>query len=147
MLKIQLFYKLKKALTSTPILALPDFTKVFVMETDASTQGIGAVLSQEGHPLAFFSKKLSLRMSQASTYVRELYAITQAVARWRHYLLGKRFIIKTDHKSLKESMSQVVNRCLEQYLRVFTPETPKHGILICHGLSCVITQLITVLLE
>ena len=97
------------ALASTPILALPDFNKVFVVEIDASTQGIGAVLSQEGYPLVFFSKKLSPRMSKASTYVKELYAIAQAVARWRHYLLGKRFIIKIDHKSLKELVSQVVH--------------------------------------
>nr|KYP36929.1 Retrovirus-related Pol polyprotein from transposon 17.6 [Cajanus cajan] len=102
------FKILKQALTSTPILALPNFSLPFEVETDASTKGIGAVLTQQGHPLAFFSKKLSHRMSNASTYVRELYAITQVVARWRHYLVGKKFIIKTDHKSLKELMSQVI---------------------------------------
>ena len=75
------FETLKHALTSTPILALPNFSTPFEIETDASTRGIGAILSQNGHPLAFFSKKLSPRMTQASTYVRELYAITQAVAR------------------------------------------------------------------
>ena len=109
------FTQLKKALTSTPILALPNFNKVFMVEIDASTQGIGAVLSQDSHPLAFFSKKLSLRMSRASTYVRELYAITQAMARWRHYLLGKKFISKTDHKSMKDLMSQVIHTPEQQY--------------------------------
>ena len=54
-------------------------------------------------------------MSKASTYVRELYAFTQVVARWRHYLLGKHFIIQTYHKSLKELMSQVVHTLEQQY--------------------------------
>ena len=68
--------QLKHALTTTPILALTDFSQPFVMEKNATTQGIGAMLSQHGHPLAYFSKKLSPQMSKASTYVRELYAIT-----------------------------------------------------------------------
>lgn len=102
------FKLLNQALTSTPILALPNFLLSFEVETDASTTGIGAVLTQQGHPLAFFSKKLSRRMSNASSYARELYAITQDVARWQHYLLGRKFTIKIDHKSLKELMSQVI---------------------------------------
>ena len=65
-------------------------------------------LSQKEHPLAYFSKKLSPKMANASAYVRKLYAITQAVAKWRHYLLGKLFLIKTDQQSLKELMSQTV---------------------------------------
>ena len=76
------FKLLNQALTSTPILALPNFLLSFEVETDASTTGIGAVLTQQGRPLAFFIKKLSHCMSNASTYVHELYAITQAVARW-----------------------------------------------------------------
>ena len=96
-------------------MALPNFSQTFVVESDASNIGVGAVLSQKGHPLAYFSKKLTPKMSLASAYVRELYAITQAVARWRHYLLGKRFLIKTDQKSLKELMSQVIQTPEQQY--------------------------------
>ena len=109
------FQQLKDASTTIPTLALPDFTQQFTVESNASTYGIRAILSQEGHPLAYFSKKLSSRMSKASTYVRELYAITQVVARWRHYLLGNKFVIKTYHKSLKELMAQVIQTLEQQY--------------------------------
>ncbi|XP_072074188.1 uncharacterized mitochondrial protein AtMg00860-like [Arachis hypogaea] len=94
------FETLKKALTHTPVLTLPDFSLPFTVETDASAHGIGAVLSQQGHPIAYFSKKLNSRLKMASAYVRELYAITQAVAKWWHYLLGRRFCINTDHQGL-----------------------------------------------
>ena len=102
-------------MTNTPVLALPNFGRPFTVETDASHMGIGAVLTQDGHPIAYFSKKLGKRMAVASAYVRELFAITQAVAKWRHYLLGQKFIIKTDHQSLKELMTQVILTPEQQY--------------------------------
>ncbi|MCI38194.1 hypothetical protein A2U01_0059422, partial [Trifolium medium] len=68
---------------------------------------MGAVLSQQGHPIAFFSKPFCPKMQRASTYVRELFAITSAVKKWRQYLLGHQFTILTDHHILKELMSQV----------------------------------------
>lgn len=54
-------------------------------------------------------------MAVASAYVRELYAITQSVQKWRHYLLGRRFVIKTDHRSLRELMSQVIQTQEQQF--------------------------------
>ena len=102
------FYALKKKMTEAPVLSMPDFNLPFELETDASNYAIGAVLLQQNHPIAFFSKKLSPQMCSASTYVRELFAIIEAVAKWRHYLLGRQFIIKTDHRNLKHLMDQVI---------------------------------------
>ncbi|WVZ16991.1 hypothetical protein V8G54_009973 [Vigna mungo] len=96
------FIQLKEALTTTPVLALPNFSAPFVLETDASSLGVGAVLSQGNHPIAYFSKKLSTRMQKQSAYTREFYATTEALAKFRNYLLGHKFIIKIDQKSLKE---------------------------------------------
>ncbi|XP_042045728.1 uncharacterized protein LOC121792000 [Salvia splendens] len=104
----QSFCELKTAMTSAPVLRLPDFSRQFCVETDACDFGVGAVLLQDNHPLAFFSKKLGPRRRVASTYHKELYAIVEAVQKWRQYLLGREFIIRTDQKSLKELLQQVV---------------------------------------
>ena len=97
----QAFQALKTALMSTTVLALPDFGKPFTVETDASSYGIGAVLQQEKHPIAFISRKLGPRWQKLSVYDKELLAIVFAVQKWEQYLMGRPFVIKTDQKSLK----------------------------------------------
>ena len=87
------FDHLIKVLFELPMLYLPDFTKDFMIETYASKTGIGGVLMQGGRPFAYFSKKLGPKMQLASTYVRELFALTEAMAKGRQYLLGRPFII------------------------------------------------------
>ena len=95
-------------MNNSPVLALPDFTKPFVVETGASDSGMGTVLSQGRHLIAFFSKQFCPKLLSSFTYVRELAAITTAVKKWRQYLLGHHFEILTDHRSLKELMNQAV---------------------------------------
>jgi hypothetical protein len=94
------FDQLKQAMSTTPVLALPDFSEVFEIETDACDTGIGAVLSQKGHPIAFYSKALSVATRKLSIYEKEFLAVLMAVDRWRCYLQRGLFIIRTDHKSL-----------------------------------------------
>nr|KYP55632.1 Transposon Ty3-I Gag-Pol polyprotein [Cajanus cajan] len=100
------FNALKTAITSAPVLALPNFDSVFAVQTDASGTGMGAVLSQQGHPIAFFSKQFCPKLRNSSAYIRELCAITSAVQKWRQYLLGRHFIIYTNQQSIKDLLSQ-----------------------------------------
>ena len=94
------FQALKQALISAPVLALPDFSKEFFIETDASNKGIGAVLVQDGHPLAYVSRALGPKNQTLSVYEKEYLAILLAIQQWRSYLQIKEFTILTDQKSL-----------------------------------------------
>lgn len=91
---------LKQQLTSAPVLALPNFDVKFPIETDANEKGIGAILQQRGHPIAFVSKALCPRYQGLSTYEKEYLAIIVALDQWRTYLQHAEFEIWTDQKSL-----------------------------------------------
>lgn len=107
------FESLKLALSSAPVLALPDHTKPFTIETDASAKGLGAVLMQEKHPIAFISKALSPKQQTLSVYEKELLAILMAVKQWHYYLIIGRFTIRTDQQSLKYLLGQKVTTPLQ----------------------------------
>ncbi|XP_074792474.1 uncharacterized protein LOC141975750 [Natator depressus] len=100
------FNKLKATLMSDPVLRAPDFDKPFLVTTDASERGVGAVLMQKGpdqefHPVVFLSKKLSERESNWSITEKECYAIVYALEKLRPYVWGRRFHLQTDHAALK----------------------------------------------
>lgn len=103
------FEDLKEAMTQALVLALPDFSQTFTIETDANKEGIGAVLMQNRRPLAYLSKKLGPKNQLLSTYEKEFLALLTAISKWRNYLLGGKFVIKTDHISLKYLLEQKIN--------------------------------------
>uniref|UniRef100_A0A2N9GCV0 RNA-directed DNA polymerase n=1 Tax=Fagus sylvatica TaxID=28930 RepID=A0A2N9GCV0_FAGSY len=100
------FNLIKEKLTNALLLVLPNFAKTFEIECDASGIGIGAVLMQEGHPVAYFSEKLSGAALNYPTYDKEIYALVRALENWQHYLWPKEFVIHTDHESLKHLKGQ-----------------------------------------
>lgn len=75
------------------------------------------VLLQNVRPVCYFSRRLGPRMRPASTYQKELSAVVEAVFKWRHYLLGRRFVIQTDHRSINELMQQVIQTLIQHKYR------------------------------
>ncbi|GJZ43956.1 zinc finger, CCHC-type containing protein [Tanacetum coccineum] len=110
------FNTLKQALLTAPVLRLPDFSKTFVVECDASSKGVGAILSQDEHPVAYFSKGFYLSNRVKSAYDRELLALVLAVQKWNHYLLGRHFIVRIDHYTLKFLLEQRITSTEQQQL-------------------------------
>jgi hypothetical protein len=102
----QSFQELKKRLVSAPILTMPDITKSFDVYCDASKLGLGSVLMQEGKVIAYLSQQLCPHELNYPTHDLELAAVVHALKTWRHYLMGNRCEIYTDHKSLKYIFSQ-----------------------------------------
>ncbi|MCO5606112.1 hypothetical protein L7F22_060299 [Adiantum nelumboides] len=97
----QAFDTLKQKLITQPVLTLPDLSKPFEVQCDACGDCLGAVLLQEGHAIAYESRRLSSDEQILGIYEKELLAVLHALDSWKHYLLGTPFILQTDHQSLK----------------------------------------------
>ena len=121
------FKKLKEILCTEPVLKSPDFRRPFILKTDASNWGVGAVLSQMDskgteHPVGYYSRKLLPREKSYSTIEKECLAIKLGIQAFRVYLQGNPFEIQTDHRvlvwldRLKES-----NTCLTQWSLALQP--------------------------
>ncbi|KAL8115463.1 hypothetical protein AgCh_022090 [Apium graveolens] len=102
------FIKLKSAMANTPTLAMPNFEEPFFIESDACDFGIGAVLSQQQRPVAFMSRAIGISKKSWSIYAKEMLAIVEAIRTWRPYLLGHKFYIQTDQRSLKYLLEQQI---------------------------------------
>jgi hypothetical protein len=100
------FQELKKRLVTAPVLTMPDITKSFDIYCDASKLGLGCVLMQEEKVIAYLSRQLQPHEENYPTHDLELAAVVLALKTWRHYLMGNRCEIYTDHKSLKYIFTQ-----------------------------------------
>jgi hypothetical protein len=100
------FNLLKDKLCSALVLDLPDFTRAFEVECDASCISIGAVLMQDRRPIAYFSEKLNRAALNYPTYDKELYALVRTLETWQHYMWPKEFVIHSDQESLKHLKGQ-----------------------------------------
>jgi hypothetical protein len=92
---------MKEVMGTYLVLALPNFTLPFVLECDASGEGIDAFLMQGGHPIVFESLNLNQLERLYSIYDKEMLAIMHALTKFRQYLVGNKFMIKTNHNNLK----------------------------------------------
>jgi hypothetical protein len=102
----QYFEQLKEAMCKDHVLTTPDFTKTFIVECDASRNGIGIVLMQEGRPLAFKSRTLKRKYLNKPIYEKEMMEIIHALKKWHPCVIGRHFKVETDHDSLKYFLEQ-----------------------------------------
>jgi hypothetical protein len=100
------FQELKQRLTTTPVLVMLDMDKQFPIYCDASRQGLVRILMQDGHVVACASRQLRKHEEHYPTHDLELAAVVHAHKIWRHYLIGKRCEVYSDHKSLKYIFTQ-----------------------------------------
>jgi ribonuclease HI len=102
----QSFNQLRSKLMAAPVLIMPDLQKNFDIYCDASHHGLGCVLMQEGHIIAYVSRQLQKHELNYPTHDLELAAVVHALKIWRHYIMGTKCRIYTDHKSLKYIFTQ-----------------------------------------
>jgi hypothetical protein len=100
------FQRLKKLLTSSPILRIADLNEDSIVCTDACKEGLGGVLNQNGFVICYESRKLKENERNYATHDLELVAVVHALNKWRHYLMGRRFELRTDHNGLNYLFDQ-----------------------------------------
>ena len=124
------FTKLKQLLTSKPVLQLPDLSKMFYVQVDASGAGIGAALLQEHDgqllPVAYASRKLLPRESLYATVEKECLAVIFAVQKFKEYLYGRTFVLQTDHQPLVcMNRNKVANDRIMRWSMILQPYSMK----------------------
>jgi hypothetical protein len=124
------FDRLKKKLMSPPVLVMPDLRKGFDIYCDVCGQGLGCVLMQEGHVIACASRQLQKHELNYPTHDLELAAVVHALKIWRHYIMGTKCQVYTDHKSLKYIFTQkdlnLRQRCWLELIKDYDLEIHYH---------------------
>jgi len=100
--KSMLFNNSRKNSQKALILALPDFSKTFELKCDASDVGVGTIMLQGVHPIAYFNEKLNGVSLNYLTYDKKLYALVTTLRTKEHYLVFKEFVIHSDHAKWME---------------------------------------------
>jgi hypothetical protein len=100
------FNLLKELLTSVHVLKIPDPNESFVVCTNTCKEGLGGFLMKNAHVVGYESRNLKEHERNYATHDLELFAIVQALRMWRHYLMGKKFELRTDHIGLKYLFEQ-----------------------------------------
>jgi hypothetical protein len=96
----QAFDKIKAIVCRKVLLLYPDFNKPFHIHNDASHYQLGAVISQDNHPIAFYSHKLQPAQVRYTTTERELLSIIKTLKEFRNIILGQQIVVRTDHQNL-----------------------------------------------
>ena len=99
-LEQKVFDMMKKIISQETLLAYPDFNKPFIIHTDASHKQLGTVISQDNHPITFYSCKLNPAQTRYTMTERELLSIVETLKEFRNILLGHCIKVYTDHKNL-----------------------------------------------
>ena len=117
------FQEMKRVMARETLLAFPDFSKQFVIHTDASKTQLGSVISQEGKPIAFYLRKLNPAQTRYTTTERELLSIVETLKEFRNILFGQKIAVYTDHENLvqKSLTSDRVMRW-RLYIEEYSPE-------------------------
>lgn len=121
------FEKLKELITNSPVLRYPNFSKRFKIVTDASNNAIGAVLTQDGHPVAYASRTLNKHETNYATIEKELLAIVWGVKYFRPYIYGQEFDLESDHQPLKWLMSKYSGRDISPRLQRYLIELGEYN--------------------
>lgn len=95
------FRELKRTTCTCPFFVVPDFLSPLIIECDASDQEVGAVLLQQGRPIAFESRKLNKKKMFLSIYNNEMLAVIHALTKLKQYLVCGLFTVRTYHNSLR----------------------------------------------
>jgi hypothetical protein len=103
---VEAFWRLKELLTIAPILKVSDMDSNFLVCTNASKEGLGGVLMQDGRVIAYISRKLRRHEKNYATHDLELLAIVYSLKVWRHYLVGQKIELRTDHCGLQHIFMQ-----------------------------------------